>query len=232
MKVVTGPYVFDSDKTPLKLLMDDQEKSMIASMAANNYNFAIGGDDTTINHLKNLVQVQSRFVVIDLETTGLNASEDRILEIGCVELIDGVMGNSLELRVNPEGYPISEQATAVNGITEADVADAPVFADIVQTVEDFIGESPIVFHGANFDMNFLRSAYYRMNRDFKYIDPTMVYCTMYAGRKAFKGIRRTLDSMCDLYGIDRSHRTTHGALVDAKLTAQLFVAMGKPHKFN
>lgn len=165
-----------------------------------------------------------REIVFDTETTGLNpATGDRLVEIGCVELINRVeTGNSFHCYFNPQrGMPI--EAEQVHGLSERFLSDKPLFATKVDELLAFVGDSPLVAHNASFDFGFL-------NWELKLcgypdIGNERMVDTLAIARKMHPGAKHSLDALCSRYGIDRSHRVKHGALLDAQLLAQLYVEL-------
>lgn len=166
-----------------------------------------------------------RHIVFDTETTGMNAEgEDRIIEIGALELVNFVpTGKVYHQYINPE-RAIPADATAVHGITDADVADKPVYAEIVAAWDDFIGEDAIlVAHNAEFDMRFINAEYRRLGM--ATLPKTRFLDTLAMARKMFPGAPASLDALCRRYNVDNSKRVYHGALMDAELLAEVFLEM-------
>ncbi len=165
-----------------------------------------------------------REVVFDTETTGLSpASGDRLVEIGCIEMINRIeTGRTYHCYYNPErSMPI--EAQNVHGLSETFLSDKPLFADKVEELLDFIDESPLVAHNAAFDFAFLNhelSACGRLT-----LAPARMIDTLALARARHPGAKHSLDALCTRYGIDRSHRIKHGALLDAQLLAQLYVEL-------
>ena len=166
-----------------------------------------------------------REIVFDTETTGFKFSEgDRLVEIGCVELINRVeTGRSFHAYYHPErGMPA--EAHAVHGLSEAFLADKPIFAAGVAELLAFLGDAPLVAHNAAFDFGFLngelgRCGFPSVCIRTRYVD------TLAIARTRHPGAKHTLDALCSRYGIDRSHRVLHGALLDAQLLAQVYVEL-------
>jgi DNA polymerase-3 subunit epsilon len=165
-----------------------------------------------------------REVVFDTETTGLNAaSGDRLVEIGCVELVNRVeTGRTYHAYFNPE-RSMPPEAQAVHGLSEAFLADKPLFGDLVEDLLDFLEDSPLVAHNAAFDFAFLNHELSRINRPD--IAPARMIDTLSLSRSKFPGAKHSLDALCTRFGVDRSHRIKHGALVDAELLAQVYVEL-------
>ncbi len=165
-----------------------------------------------------------REIVFDTETTGLNpATGDRLVEIGCVELVNRVeTGNSFHCYFNPQ-RPMPFEAEQVHGLSERFLSDKPLFADKVEELLDFIGDAPLVAHNASFDFGFLNWELGACGRPI--VDMGRMVDTLQIARKIHPGAKHSLDALCSRYGIDRSHRVKHGALLDAQLLAQLYVEL-------
>lgn len=171
-----------------------------------------------------------RYIVLDTETTGFNAeTDDRIIEIGALELVNYVpTGRVYHQYINPE-RKIPEGATAVHGITDEQIANSPVYAEIVQAFDDFIGEdSQLVIHNAEFDMRFLNAEYKRLG--LPPLPMSRSIDTLAMARAAFPGAPASLDALCKRYGIDNSARVYHGALMDAQLLAEVFLQLSGGHQ--
>lgn len=168
-----------------------------------------------------------RQVVLDTETTGLDPAEGhRIIEIGCVELMNRRRtNNDYQVYCNPE-RAVDEGALGVHGITNEFLADKPRFADIAREFLDYVKDAELVIHNADFDTSFL-------NHELKRIGPELGvvtdYCdvvdTLKMARQAHPGQRNDLNSLCQRYYIDNTQRTLHGALLDAEILADVFLAM-------
>ena len=165
-----------------------------------------------------------REIVFDTETTGLSpANGDRLVEIGCVELINRVeTGRTFHAYFNPErSMPI--EAEQVHGLSDRFLADKPLFAHQVEDLLEFIADSPLVAHNASFDFGFLNWELGACGRPI--VDLGRMIDTLVLARRAHPGAKHSLDALCTRYGIDRSHRVKHGALLDAQLLAQLYVEL-------
>jgi len=165
-----------------------------------------------------------REIVFDTETTGLNpATGDRLVEIGCVELFNRVeTGRVFHAYFNPErAMPI--EAEQVHGLSDRFLSDKPLFAHKVAELLEFIGDSPLVAHNASFDFGFLNWELGACGHP--HVDLGRMVDTLVLARKAHPGAKHSLDALCSRYGIDRSHRVKHGALLDAQLTAQVYVEL-------
>lgn len=167
-----------------------------------------------------------RQIVLDTETTGLVPSEGhRILEIGCVELLDRKpTGNTLHLYINPE-RDVDEEAFKVHGLTRESLADKPVFAHIVDELLGFIGGAELVIHNAAFDVGFLDCEMKRLGREDTIEQHCTILDTLLLARQLRPGQKNNLDALCRHYGIDNSKRELHGALLDARLLADVYLAM-------
>lgn len=168
-----------------------------------------------------------RQIVLDTETTGLEpAEEHRIIEIGCVEIVDRRMtGENRQWFVNPQ-REIDEGALAIHGITNEFLADKPTFNDIVQEFVDFIRDAELVIHNAPFDVGFLDAELERLGEHAgKVTDHATVLDTLDLARRQHPGMKNSLDALCKRYEIDNSGRTVHGALLDAELLAEVYLAL-------
>jgi DNA polymerase-3 subunit epsilon len=165
-----------------------------------------------------------REIVFDTETTGLNpATGDRLVEIGCVELVNRVeTGRTFHAYFNPE-RTMPYEAEQVHGLSDRFLSDKPLFADQVEDLLAFIGDSPLIAHNASFDFGFLNWELGACGRPI--VDLGRMIDTLVIARKAHPGAKHSLDALCSRYGIDRSHRVKHGALLDAQLLAQLYVEL-------
>lgn len=167
---------------------------------------------------------QMREIVFDTETTGLSFSNgDRLVEIGCLELIHRVeTGRSFHCYFNPE-RPMNPEAQAVHGLSDTFLADKPLFADQAEALLDFIGDSPLIAHNASFDFGFLNGELGRCGR--AAVGLERMVDTLAIARSRFPGAKHSLDALCSRFGVDRSHRVLHGALLDAQLLAQVYVEL-------
>jgi DNA polymerase-3 subunit epsilon len=170
-----------------------------------------------------------RQVVLDTETTGLNARNgDRLVEVGCVELVGRkTTGRRLHLYLNPEReVPIDAQR--IHGLTDEFLADKPKFRDVAGEVAEFIRDAELVIHNAAFDMEFLNVEFALLGvADWASADRICanVVDTLKMARDLRPGKRNTLDALCAEYGVDNSNRKFHGALLDAELLAEVYLAM-------
>ena len=171
----------------------------------------------------------TRQVFLDTETTGLSFAEGhRIIEIGCVEVIGRrPTGRTFHCYINPE-RPVESDAQAVHGLTDAFLADKPVFADVARDWYEFVRGAELVIHNAPFDIGFLEGELQRMEAPFAHIaDYCEITDTLALARRLHLGQRNNLDALCKRYGIDRSQRDIngHGALLDAQLLLHVYLAM-------
>jgi DNA polymerase-3 subunit epsilon len=167
-----------------------------------------------------------RQIILDTETTGLNPKTgDRIIEIGCIELMNRrPTGNTFHQYVNP-GRDSDPGALAVHGLTTEFLADKPKFEDIVDALCDFVGDAEILIHNAAFDVAFLDEELTRVARPLFAHHCASVTDTLAMARELHPGKRNSLDALCERYGISNAHRTLHGALLDAELLAEVYLSM-------
>src|SRR5665213_1316434 len=165
-----------------------------------------------------------REIVLDTETTGFDpATGDRIVEIGCVELIDHLpTGRSFQAYLNPE-RPVPIETQRVHGLTDEFLADKPLFAHIVEEFLEFLGDAPLVIHNASFDLKFVNSELHRIGR--APLHPTRAIDTIEIAKSKIPGARYSLDELCRRFGIDLTARAKHGALLDAELTARVYLEL-------
>lgn len=172
-----------------------------------------------------------REIVLDTETTGFDPSQgDRMVEIGCIELMNHMpTGKHLQLYINPE-RDISEEVIAIHGITNEFVADKPTFAECYMDFIDFIGkDSKLVIHNAEFDMKFINFQLGKVGHSA--ISWSRVIDTLGMARKKFPGSPANLDALCRRFDIDNTERTYHGALLDSELLAEVYLELigGRQH---
>jgi DNA polymerase III subunit epsilon len=167
-----------------------------------------------------------RQIFLDTETTGFSAENgDRILEIGCVELINRKLtGNNLHFYFNPE-RDIPEDAIKVHGITQEFVQDKPKFAELVDQVCEYLHGAEIIIHNAQFDVGFLNKELELCGRPPITSYVSSVVDTWAMAKEMFPGKRNSLDALCDRLEVDNSGRTLHGALLDAELLADVYINM-------
>ncbi|GLK81571.1 DNA polymerase III subunit epsilon [Methylopila turkensis] len=165
-----------------------------------------------------------REIVLDTETTGLDPLRgDRIVEIGCVELLNRIpTGSHCHIYINPE-RDMPEEAFRVHGLSSEFLADKPVFADVVDEFLAFIDEDALVIHNAAFDVGFLNAELKRVGKpeigNYRVID------TLALARRKNAGGSNSLDALCQRYGIDNSRRTKHGALLDSEILAEVYLEL-------
>ena len=166
----------------------------------------------------------SRQIVLDTETTGLSAEGgDRIIEIGCVELLGRKLtGNNLHFYLNPE-RDSHEDALKVHGISNEFLRDKPKFAEVAEEILRYLEGAEIIIHNAAFDVGFLDKELERLGK------PAFTHCvgnvidTLVMAKQLYPGKRNSLDALCDRLGVDNSGRTLHGALLDAELLADVYI---------
>lgn len=165
-----------------------------------------------------------REIIFDTETTGLDPKTgDRMVEIGCIEMIGRVeTGRTFHAYFNPE-RDMPPEAERVHGLSAAFLATKPRFAAVVDELLTFLGDDPLVAHNASFDFGFLNNEMERIGR--APISMERMVDTVAIARKRHPGSKLSLDALCTRYGIDRSHRVKHGALLDAELLAQVYVEL-------
>ena len=165
-----------------------------------------------------------REIVFDTETTGLNPmGGDRMVEIGCIEIVNRVeTGRHFHCYFNPE-RDMPFEAEAVHGLSTIFLSDKPFFGDKVEELLDFMEDSPLVAHNASFDFGFLNFELERCGRP--HVSMHRMVDTLTLARSKHPGAKHSLDALCMRFGIDRSHRVKHGALLDAQLLAQVYVEL-------
>ena len=165
-----------------------------------------------------------REIVFDTETTGLSPlAGDRMVEIGCVELVNRCeTGRTFHAYFNPDrGMPSG--AEAVHGLSEAFLSDKPRFHEVVEELLDFLGDCPLVAHNASFDFGFLNHELNNCGRPLVCL--SRMVDTLAIARTRHPGAKHSLDALCTRFGVDRSLRVKHGALIDAQLLAQCYVEL-------
>ena len=167
-----------------------------------------------------------RQVILDTETTGLEPTDGhRIIEIGCVELVDRrLSGKHFHQYVNPE-RDIEDGALEVHGISREFLLDKPVFADVVEELLEFVAGAELIIHNAPFDIGFLDAEFALLGRHDRMGDHVSVLDTLELARDLHPGQRNSLDALCKRYEVDDSSRTLHGALLDAEILADVYLAM-------
>lgn len=165
-----------------------------------------------------------REIVLDTETTGVEPNNgDRIVEIGCVELLNHVpTGRTFHVYINPErSMPV--EAFNVHGLSEQFLSDKPVFAAVAQEFADFIAGARLVIHNAAFDVGFINMEFARLA--LPPIEPSLVVDSLSMARRKHPGASNSLDALCSRYGIDNSRRTKHGALLDSEILAEVYIEL-------
>jgi len=165
-----------------------------------------------------------REIVFDTETTGLSPlNGDRLVEIGCVELVNRVeTGRTFHAYFNP-GRAMPSEAEAVHGLSDTFLSDKPPFEDLCEDLLEFFGDAPLVAHNASFDFGFLNHELASCGRPL--VCMTRMVDTLTLARQRHPGAKHSLDALCTRYGVDRSLRVKHGALIDAQLLAQVYVEL-------
>ncbi len=173
----------------------------------------------------------NRQVILDTETTGMNMNGGpnylghRIIEIGCVEVINRrLTGNHYHVYIQPD-RPVDEEAIRVHGITDAFLADKPRFEAIADEFVAFIRGAELVIHNAPFDVGFMDSEFERLGWSLRTREICRVTDSLVLARKQFPGKRNSLDALCQRFDIDNSHRSLHGALLDAEILADVYLLM-------
>ena len=166
-----------------------------------------------------------REIVLDTETTGLDHKRgDRLIEIGCVELVNRhPTGIEFHAFINPQDRDVHPDAERIHGISTAFLRDKPLFSAVASAFLDFIGGSPLVIHNANFDIGFINMELERMKGQAITMD--RVTDTLALARRKHPAGPNTLDALCKRYGIDTAKRTKHGAIVDSLLLADVYVEL-------
>ena len=167
-----------------------------------------------------------RQIVLDTETTGLNPrTGDRVIEVGCVEIVNRTLtGNNFHRYINPE-RDSDEAALAVHGLTTEFLRDKPRFGEIAHELRDYIGGAEVIIHNAAFDLGFLDHEFKMLGLPVFTTHCSNVIDTLLHAKELHPGKRNSLDALCDRYGISNAHRKLHGALLDAELLADVYLAM-------
>ena len=166
-----------------------------------------------------------RYIVLDTETTGLDPDDGhKIIEIGCIEIINRkVTDNTFHKYINPL-REIDIEASKVHGLTASNLSDKPLFNDIYDEFVSYISGSPLIIHNAPFDMGFLKKEFDYLERTNGFINNEIIDSLKLA-RKISPGKKNTLDALCDRYSVDNSDRNFHGALLDARLLAHVYLKL-------
>jgi DNA polymerase-3 subunit epsilon len=164
-----------------------------------------------------------REIVLDTETTGVDPASDRIIEIGCVELLNYIpTGRSYHAYINPQ-RSVSQGAYNVHGLSEEFLRDKPVFSAVVEELLSFVGDARLVIHNASFDMGFLNAEFGRNGHP--PVPFERAIDTLSLARRKHPNAANSLDALCARYGIDNSRRTKHGALLDAEILAEVYIEL-------
>lgn len=165
-----------------------------------------------------------REIIFDTETTGLDpATGDRMVEIGCIEMVNRVVtGATYHAYFNPE-RDMPAEAQKVHGLSAQFLSDKPLFRDTVDDLLAFLGNAPLVAHNAQFDFGFLNAELTACG--LAIVGDDRMVDTLAIARRRHPGAKHSLDALCSRYGVDRSHRVLHGALLDAELLAQVYVEL-------
>jgi DNA polymerase III subunit epsilon len=172
------------------------------------------------------MHMSERIVFLDTETTGLSPAQgDRVIELGCVEMVNrSATGRTFHFYLNPQGKAIDAGAQAVHGISAAFLLDKPVFKDIAKDFIDFVQGAELVIHNAPFDMGFLNAELDRIGmKPLKTMAACTVTDTLVLAKNQYPGKRNSLDGLCDRFAVNRSNRNLHGALLDARLLAEVYL---------
>lgn len=167
-----------------------------------------------------------RQIVLDTETTGLNPrTGDRVIEIGCVELVNRTLtGNNFHQYINPERES-DEAALAVHGLTTEFLSDKPKFHEIIDALIAYVDGAEVIIHNAPFDLGFLNAEFQRLGKPGFTSHCSGVIDTLVNAKEMHPGKRNSLDALCDRYGVSNAHRKLHGALLDSELLADVYLAM-------
>lgn len=165
-----------------------------------------------------------REIIFDTETTGLDKNDDRVIEIGAVELVNRfTTGRTFHVYINPDGRAVHPDAQRVHGISMADLADKPLFASIADQFCEFIDGAKLVAHNAGFDTDFINAEFARLG--LPPVTNDRVVDTLQLARRKHPMGPNSLDALCKRYGVNNSHRTLHGALLDAELLAEVYLEL-------
>ena len=164
-------------------------------------------------------------VVLDTETTGLNNSTDRVIEIGAIKLRDQRPISKFHTYLNAQGVSSSPAALAVHGITDQFLQSKPLFQDVYHALLAFISDTDLVIHNAPFDVGFLDAELARVGYQAKIKDICCIVDSLVLAKQQFPGQKNILDALCKRFGISNEHRTLHGALLDADLLAKVYLQM-------
>jgi DNA polymerase-3 subunit epsilon len=170
-----------------------------------------------------------RQIILDTETTGIGHGH-RLVEIGCVELIDRrLTGRHFHRYLNPERL-VDEGAFKVHGLSDTFLADKPLFSEIAEAFLEFVTDTEVIIHNATFDVGFINNEFSRLKKRGCLADYCQITDTLVLAREKHPGQRNSLDALCKRYQIDASDRVLHGALLDAQLLADVYLAMTSGQK--
>ncbi|MBX4335277.1 DNA polymerase III subunit epsilon [Bartonella raoultii] len=165
-----------------------------------------------------------REIIFDTETTGLDKEKDRIIEIGCVEMVNRYLtGRRFHVYLNPQGVVIPDEVVAIHGLTNERLKNEKSFSEIVDAFLEFINGATMVAHNASFDIGFLNAELGRVNKPLISVDN--ILDTLAMARRKFPMGPNSLDVLCKRFGIDNSHRVLHGALLDAEILADVYIEL-------
>lgn len=165
-----------------------------------------------------------REIIFDTETTGLNKNEDRIIEIGCIELDNRFpTGRTFHVYINPQGRQVHPDALTIHGISNEQLADKPAFPEIAEEFLNFTDDAKLVAHNAMFDLGFINAELERIGR--LPISVDRIVDTLALARRKHPMGPNSLDALCKRYGIDNSRRTLHGALLDSEILADVYIEL-------
>ncbi|WP_297322586.1 DNA polymerase III subunit epsilon [uncultured Bartonella sp.] len=165
-----------------------------------------------------------REIIFDTETTGLHKETDRVVEIGCVEMVDRYLTDkTFHVYLNPQGVIIPDEVVAVHGLTNERLKNEPKFAEIADDFLAFIEGATLIAHNASFDLGFLNAELERINKPLISVD--RIIDTLAMARRKFPMGPNSLDALCKRFGIDNSRRTLHGALLDSEILADVYIEL-------
>ena len=166
-----------------------------------------------------------RYIVLDTETTGLDPDDGhKIIEIGCIEILNrNITNNTFHKYINPN-REIDIEASKIHGLTNSFLRDKPLFEEVYSEFSEYISDSPLIIHNAPFDIGFLKKEHSIVSISDDFMNNEIIDSLKLA-RKISPGKRNTLDALCERYSVDNSDRTLHGALLDAKLLAFVYLKM-------
>ena len=162
-----------------------------------------------------------RQIILDTETSGLDFEKDRIIEIGCLELIDGIYsGNKFHRYYNPESIKISSESEEIHGLSNSFLSGFPTFDKDIENFVQFISDSQLIMHNAQFDLSMINQSLRRLSR--QQIEKNSAICTLEIAKKKFPGSKNNLNALCRRFNISLESRKKHGALTDSFLLLEVF----------